>query len=172
MIRPWEPFRGSEIRLKLTEGPKSRPEVFCGALRSSAMQSNIIFGWSTLTAELALLELLTDNFKAPQKASDLYSPSPSQHSIVVYCVNKLHKFSLYNVYCHISTYYVNRDHVFLWSITQISHDISHPIGSMQIPLEHTQTMKELPDPSYHMLVMQYIWRCGKGGLRLQNYSYS
>ena len=35
MIRLWEPFRGSEIVLKLTEGPKNRPEALCGALRSS-----------------------------------------------------------------------------------------------------------------------------------------
>ena len=29
----WEPFRGSEFVSKLTEGPKNRPEAFCGALR-------------------------------------------------------------------------------------------------------------------------------------------
>ena len=160
---------------KLIKGPKNRPEAFCGALRLSAMRSSIIFGWSTRTAEPALLELLTDNLKAPQEASGLYSPSPSPHSILVYCVNKLHKFSLYNVYCHISAYHVDRDRVLLWSITQMSHDISHPIGSMQIPLEHTQTMQEFPDSSFHVLVMQYIQCCRKGrglGLRLQNRSYS
>ena len=35
---------------------------------------------------------------------------------------------------------------------------SHPIGSMQIPLEHTQ---EFPDLPFRVLVMQYIQRCGR-----------
>ena len=35
----WEPFHGSEIVSKLTEGPKNRPEAFCGALRSSVSSS-------------------------------------------------------------------------------------------------------------------------------------
>ena len=34
MTKLWEPFCGSEIVLKLTEGPKNRLEAFCGALRS------------------------------------------------------------------------------------------------------------------------------------------
>ena len=33
---------------------------------------------------------------------------------------------------------------------------------MQIPLENTKTVQELPDPSFRVLVMQYIQRCGKG----------
>ena len=97
MTRPWSLSVDLRSGWSLPKVQKNRLEAFCGTLRSSAMQSNIIFGRSTLTAEPALLELLTDDLKAPQKASDLYSPSPSQHSIIVYCVNKLHKFSLYNV---------------------------------------------------------------------------
>ena len=55
-----------------------------------------------------------------------------------------------------------RDRAFLRSIIRKSHDISHPIGSMQIPLENTKTVQELPDPSFRVLVMQYIQHCGKG----------
>ena len=40
MTRLWGPFRGSEIVLKLTEGPKNRPEAFCGALRLSVSCSS------------------------------------------------------------------------------------------------------------------------------------
>ena len=63
-----------------------------------------------------------------------------------------------------------RKQLFLRSIIRKSYDISHPIGCMQIPLENTKTVQELPDPSLCMLVMQYIQHCGKGrglGLRLQ-----
>jgi hypothetical protein len=35
MTRLWEPFRGFEIVLKLTEGPKNRPEAFVEPWRSS-----------------------------------------------------------------------------------------------------------------------------------------
>ena len=38
--------------------------------------------------------------------------------------------------------------------------ISNPIGSIQIPLEHTKTMQEFPDPPFRVLVMQYIQCCG------------
>ena len=43
-----------------------------------------------------------------------------------------------------------------------SCDTSHPIGSMQIPVEHTKTVQESPDPSFRVLVMQYIQRCANG----------
>ncbi|MCG8623521.1 MAG: hypothetical protein MJE68_16205 [Proteobacteria bacterium] len=56
--------------------------------------------------------------------------------------------------------------------TNASCDISHPIGPLQIPPENTKTVQESPDPSFRMLVMQYIQRCGKGrglGSRLMRY---
>ena len=40
MIRLWEPSRGSEIMLKLTEGAKNRFEAFCEVLRSSVSCSS------------------------------------------------------------------------------------------------------------------------------------
>ena len=96
----------------------------------------------------------------------LCSPSSSPCSLVVYCVNKLrrHNISLHcvPVYCHINASHVNHDRAFLWSIIQRTHDISHPIVSMQIPLENKNTVQELPDTSFCMLMMQYIQHCGKG----------
>ena len=86
----------------------------------------------------------------------LCSRSPSSHSLVVYSVDELHRFSLYTDF-HISAC---RNCAYLWSIIQMSHDTSHPIGSMQIPLEHTKTVQEFPDPSFRALVMKYIQRCG------------
>ena len=52
--------------------------------------------------------------------------------------------------------HVNRDLAFLLSIIWKTHDISHPIGSMQILQENTKTLQELQDPSFRMLEMQYI----------------
>ena len=40
---------------------------------------------------------------------------------------------------------------------------------MQIPLEHTKTVQEFPDPSFRALVMQYIQRCGKGRVWVRDY---
>ena len=40
MTRLWGPCRGSEIVLKLTEGPKNRPEAFCEVLRLSVSYSS------------------------------------------------------------------------------------------------------------------------------------
>jgi hypothetical protein len=59
----------------------------------------------------------------------LCSPSPSPHSLVVYCINELRKFS---VYCHISARHVNHNRAFLRSIIRMSYDISHPIGSVHL----------------------------------------
>ena len=48
------------------------------------------------------------------------------------------------------------------TITPILDILDPPLGSMQIPLENTKTVQELPDPSFRVLVMQYIQRYGKG----------
>ena len=42
---------------------------------------------------------------------------------------------------------------------EMSHDSSHPIGSIQIPLEHTNTVQEFPDLPFCVLVMQYTQGC-------------
>ena len=90
----------------------------------------------------------------------LCSPSPSPCCLAVYCVDKLSHNFIYSIAISVSVHAMST--AIVRSIIRKSYDISHPIGSMQIPLENTKTVQELPDPSFRVLVMQYIQRCGKG----------
>ena len=49
----------------------------------------------------------------------------------------------------------------------MSHDSSHPISSMQIPLESTKIVQEFPDPFLLTLVPDHLSHIKKGpkGLR-------
>ena len=43
---------------------------------------------------------------------------------------------------------------------------------MQIPLEHTKTVQEFPDPPFRVLVMQYTQCCGNRRVWMRDYQLS
>ena len=51
----------------------------------------------------------------------------------------------------------------------MSHDISHPIGPLQIPPENTKAMQEFPNLPFRVLVMQYIQHCGNRRVWTRDY---
>ena len=60
-------------------------------------------------------------------------------------------------------------HVQDCTITPILEILDPPLGSMQIPLENTKTVQELPDSSFCVLMMQYIQRCRKERVWVRDY---
>ena len=84
---------------------------------------------------------------------------------VLYCIDQLQVYgcsSLCSPCCNTATSAHALSTAIMRSCSEshVSHDISYPIGSMHIPLQHTKTVQEFPDPSFRVLMMQYIQRCG------------
>ena len=66
---------------------------------------------------------------------------------ILYRVDKLHLSNFVTLYCQLSTCARGSECERACIPAVRSHDSLHPIGSMQIPLEHTKTVQEFPDPS-------------------------
>ena len=123
------------------------------ANRHKDIQKNSFFLGLILSPNVVQPHLLCCIHYRQQQSTALINHNPWTNSATI---------TFHSQYCCISVCHVNHDRTFLWSIIRKSYDISHSVGSMQILLEDTKTMQESPYPSFRVLVMQYIQRCGKG----------